>query len=960
MLALKPKAFAVLHYLVEHAGQLVTKEALLAACWPETAVGDGVLKVCIAELRKALGESAQTPQCITTVHRRGYRFVAPVTRADPSEVAPPGASAYQTDFPSPSYPVATPPLPGLLIERDAVLQALHTALQQACHGERQIVFVTGEAGIGKTVVVEAFVAQEASAGLLWVGRGQCVEQYGTGEPYLPVLEALGQLCRAPEGARVIALLRQQAPTWLVQMPWLLTPADRERLQYELQGATRERMLRELAEVLDTLTAETPLILVLEDLHWSDYATLDLLALLARRRTPARLLVLGTYRAVEVIVHDHPLRRVAQDLQRQGYARESPLTLLSEVAVVAYLAARFPEHRFPAALAAWLHQHTEGLPLFLITVVQALTEQGLLFQQAEHWMLRPGWEVHEVDVPEGLRPLLEQRLENVPVELQQVLEVASVVGVEFAAAAVAAGLGAELAQTEEQCEALVHHHMFQSGGLIPWPDGTMTVRYAFAHALYQQIAYTRLSMARRVRLHRRIGERLEQAYAPLARENAAELAEHFVRGQDTPRALQYLQQAAETAAQRYAPHAVISPLTRAMALLATLPETPQRTQQELDLQIALGSALIATKGRAAPEVEQTYTRARALCTQVGETPHLFSVLRGLCQFYRNRGELHTARELGEQLYRLAQPAAAVLPRLEAHDTLGYILFFLGEYPAARTHLEQGVALIDSTARQTLVLRDSVVPEVTCLAMAANTLWCLGYPEQARRGIQEMLAQAQALAQPYILAQAQHFAAFLHHRRREMSRVQEHAGILRALAMAQGFPLWVGYSSCWQGWTLAMQGQGKGVMGQMSQGMEAVLATGQLLSRSFCLLLLVEVVAQTGQADEGLCLLAEALVAFEASGRGDLLAEAYRLQGELLLRQEQAAQAEACFQQALAIARRQQARSWELRAAMSLGRLWQRQGRQAEARQLLAEIYDWFTEGFDTADLQEARVLLEALA
>jgi predicted ATPase len=180
------------------------------------------------------------------------------------------------------------------------------------------------------------------------------------------------------------------------------------------------------------------------------------------------------------------------------------------------------------------------------------------------------------------------------------------------------------------------------------------------------------------------------------------------------------------------------------------------------------------------------------------------------------------------------------------------------------------------------------------------------------------------------------------------------------MAQGFPLWVGYSICWQGWTLAMQGQGKGVMGQMSQGMEAVLATGQLLSRSFCLLLLVEVVAQTGQADEGLCLLAEALVAFEASGRGDLLAEAYRLQGELLLRQEQAAQAEACFQQALAIARRQQARSWELRAAMSLGRLWQRQGRQAEARQLLAEIYDWFTEGFDTADLQEARVLLEALA
>ena len=324
-------------------------------------------------------------------------------------------------------------------------------------------------------------------------------------------------------------------------------------------------------------------------------------------------------------------------------------------------------------------------------------------------------------------------------------------------------------------------------------------------------------------------------------------------------------------------------------------------------------------------------------------------------------MSTARKLGEQLYQLAQRAAAPTSRLEAHDALAGILTFLGEYPAARMHCEQGIALTDPTAQRALALRHGEAPGVMCLLHAALTLWCLGYPTQAVQRSQEAMALAQELAHPYSQVLVQHFATWLHHRRREALAVQAQGDALAALATAHGFPLWAAFGTYWQGWALAMQSQSETGLAQIYQGMEAVLATGNTLSRPFCLVLLAEAAEHVGQVAEGLRLLSEALTAFEASRRGDMFTEAYRLKGEFLLRQAtpDTAQAEACFQQALAIARRQQAKSWELRAAMSLSRLWQQQGKQAEARELLTPIYGWFTEGFDTADLQDAKALLEEL-
>src|SRR6266545_2808475 len=305
--ALMPKAFAVLRYLVEHPGRLVTKAELFDAIWPDTYVSDGVLKNCVMELRKALEDEARAPQFIETVYRRGYRLIAPLTTASPVSsskfhVPPPKPT------PNPQHLVPTP------VGREAEIVQLHGWLEKALRGERQVVFVTGEPGIGKTTLAEAFLQQSATDGQLWIGRGQCIEHYGAGEAYLPILEALGRLCRASGGKPVIDLLARHAPTWLVQMPALVRAAELETLQRKVAGATKERMLRELAEAIEALTAERPLVLWLEDLHWGDYSTLDWLALVARRQERARLLVIGTYRPVDVLVREHPLQALKQELQ----------------------------------------------------------------------------------------------------------------------------------------------------------------------------------------------------------------------------------------------------------------------------------------------------------------------------------------------------------------------------------------------------------------------------------------------------------------------------------------------------------------------------------------------------------------------------------------------------------------------------------------------------------------------
>jgi DNA-binding winged helix-turn-helix (wHTH) protein/predicted ATPase len=971
-IALRPKTFAVLRYLIEHPGQLVTKDELLDAVWVGTVVSDTVLKSCIRELRLALADDVQTPQFIATVHRRGYRWVA----ADAAPV--PGSRFHVPGLPATN----TQPHRGTLnvergtylVGRDFELAQLHGWLDKALQGERQLVFVTGEAGIGKTTLVDT-VLQTLDASL-WLGRGQCIEQYGAGEAYMPILEALGRLCREPGGEYLIALLNHYAPTWLVQMPTLLNATELETLQRKVQGVTRERMLREMVEAIDAITAEQPLVLWLEDLHWSDPSTLELLALLARRRETARLLILGTYRPVDVIVSEHPLRTVKQELQLHGQCTELAMRLLSEEAVEEYLGVRFSaevgaQHAAPLQrLAHMIHQRTEGNPLFMVNVVDELLMQGKVDSTTV-----------EISTPAMIRQLIEQHLERLSAEDHHLLEAASVAGMEFSVAAVAGGVEAAVDGVEARCAALERRGQFlQARGTAEWPDGTITTRYGFLHALYQEVTYKRIPVGRRVLLHQRIGERTEAAYGKQATEIAAELAVHFERGRDYQRAVQYLQHAGKNALRRSANQEAVAHLTKGLELLKTLPDTPERNEQELELQVALGGAQILTKGYSAAEVELAYGRARELCQQVKETPQLFWTLWGLWGFYEVRGNSRTSLELAKQLLTLAQGQQDPLLLIEAYHALGENLSILGELVSARTYLEQGIALYDPQQRSSLgsgpVSHQAAV--VSCLRWAALALWPLGYPDQAFERISEALSLAQELSDPFNLALVLDFAANVHQYRREAQTVQENAEAAIALSHEHGFPQLLSHGMVLRGWAMAQQGQTEGGIAQIRQGIGDHRASGAELGRTYWLTLLVETLREGGQGEEALNMLDEALAAIRKKGKDLRDAELYRLKGELTLQQwkeenqkakgkgqraktpNAQAEAEECFLKAIDIARRQSAKSWELRASTSLARLWQQQGKRKEAHKMLAEIYGWFTEGFDTKDLQEAKALLGELS
>ena len=427
-------------------------------------------------------------------------------------------------------------------------------------------------------------------------------------------------------------------------------------------------------------------------------------------------------------------------------------------------------------------------------------------------------------------------------------------------------------------------------------------------------------------------------------------------------LYYYQYAADNALQRFAYREAVKHSTTGIGLLTELPDTPDRARQELTMQLLLGSALTALKGYASADVERAYTRARALCQQVGEVAPLFTVVRGLWVCDLVRAELSRARGLAEQLLSVAQGHDDRGLLLQAHQVVGETVMRLGDFAAAQEHFHHGLALYEPQQHHTQALLYGQDPQVMCLSYLAWNLWLLGHPEQARQRMEEAISRAEALSHPFSLAFALLAANRLHQFRRERQRAHASAEAAITLAAEHGFAQRLALGTIMQGWSLAMQGQEEQGIAQMRQGIAAWEATGAALIRPYCLSLLAEACGTTGQVDEGLRLLDEALAAVRKTGECWWEAELHRLQGELLLRRSEEHQgaAETWFRQALGIARQQQAKAVELRAAMSLSRLWQSQGKRAEAYALLASIYGWFTEGLGTGDLQQAKALLDELS
>jgi predicted ATPase/class 3 adenylate cyclase len=841
-----------------------------------------------------------------------------------------------------------------LVDREQEIGLLQERWAQVKDGLGQVVLLSGDAGIGKSRLVQVLTEQVAAEPQAWLTPCQCspYHQHTALYPMIDLLERVvlrfereessQQKLHKLEGFLVQygLPLAETVPLFAALLSLPLT-ADYAPLTVSPEQQ-KQQTLHALLTVLLRIAAQEPVLFVMEDLHWVDPSTLEFLTLLVDQGPTARILALFTCRPdfsppwtgrshlTQVTLPRLPRRQAAELTDRVAHSKVLPPEVVEQVVA-----------------------KTDGVPLFVEELTKMVLESGLLRERAERYELTGP--LPPLAIPTTLHDSLMARLDRLAA-VKGLAQLGATLGREFAYELLQAVALWDEDTLQRGLQQLVAAEFLYQQGLPPHAT------YRFKHALIQDAAYQSLLRSTRQQYHQRIAQDLEAHFPATAETQPELLAHHYTQAGLTEQAVPYWQRAGQQASDRSAYLEAVQHLTRGLALLATLPETPARAQQEIELRIALGPALMAAKGWAVPEVEQTYARARALCQQLGDTPQLFPTLRGLWRFYQGRGALLAARELGEQLVRLAQREAAPLPRLEAHNALGQTLFQLGEYTTARKHLEQGVALIDPTTQLGQALHQGEASGVRCLVTAARTLWCLGYPVQAVRRSEEALALAQALAHPYSLAMVRYQAAFLHHHRRDVLAVQAQAEALLTLATDQGFPLFVGHGTYLQGWVLTMRGEASAGLAQLRQGLGAILAAGQELSRPFGLVLLAEATGLVGQVEDGLRLVAEALTVLEASGRGDLLAEAYRLQGTLLLHQAvpDAVRAEACFQQALAIARRQQAKSWELRTVLSLSRLWQQQGKTAEAYRLLAEIYGWFTEGFDTADLQEAKSLLDELS
>ena len=561
---LTQKAFSVLTYLVNHAGRLVTHDELLNSVWSRAVVEPQTVKKHIVEVRTALGDRPKNSLFIETLPKRGYRFIAPVSESVPPEPIVSGRAA-----------------PSALVGRGGALEELHETWEHAAGGERQIVFITGEPGIGKSALAEVFRRQAAPAEKsVRIAHGQCVETYGNKEAYGPMLEALGRLCRGPRGEPIVQILFAEAPTWVTQLPALLTHENREMLHREILGATRERMLREFGEALESITAETPLLLVLEDLHWADDSSLDLIATLARRRSPAKFMLLATCRSFELCTPS--VRALISDLLVHQLCRKIELTRLTETEVEEYLAGPSPSSLPPAGLSALVHRHCDGNPLFMVAALEHMRKRGFLINAKGRWQLQIPLAQIEFEVPDDLRHMIEAQLERVSAQEQNALELASVAGASFSASLLSAAAEIEACDLEDRYEELARrHNIIRWVGTQSLPDGSGAERYEFVHALYRQVLYDRQLQGRRARLHRLIGERLATLHAQDIEEVVPELAYHFEQAAEWPRAIEYLQCAADIAGRRYAHQQADSMLTRALELAINLPEAQRmRTEPQL--------------------------------------------------------------------------------------------------------------------------------------------------------------------------------------------------------------------------------------------------------------------------------------------------------------------------------------------------------------------------------------------
>ncbi len=924
-----------------------------------------------------------------------------------------------------------PPLPSSpapFVGREVELAKLDRFLETALAGQGRVVFVTGEAGRGKTALLAEFTRLAmARHHHLLVAGGSCNAYADIGVPYLPFREIIRMLTGDIEAKRAGGDVSREhahrlwhalptvAQTLVEVGPGLLdlfVPGETLALRLEsfaagsINQATwwqrlqtlinrqvssvgeptdirQEDVFEQMTRMLQALARSYPLLLVLDDLQWIDSGSVSLLFHLGRRLTGSRILIVGAYRPEDVALgrltligqtERHPLAPIINEFQRDFGDIHLDLGEAEGRHFVDALVDVEP-NRLDRAFRDMLTQQTDGNPLFTVELLRGLQERGdLVRDETGQWV--QGQTLDWSQLPTRVEAVIAERIERLLPEWQTILTTASIEGEVFTAEAVARVQGVDERTIIERLSGALNkkHRLVRPTSLrYMEPGGQRLSRYRFRHYLFQKYLYTRLDELERSHLHEAVGNTLESLYQahraePEMGDIWLQLARHFEAAGLVSKAVAYLLRAGQRAARMSANEDAIALFSRGLALLETLPASPERAQQELDLQLALGGLLLTIQGWGVTERIQTCERAYELCLQIGGITQLLYTLFLQADVCRAQGKLQESVDLGEQLLNLTHSSQDPLQIALPHWTLGETHFFRGDLILGRKHLEQAIALYDPHKTHPLTALGGVDMKVSCLSWLSWILWVLGYPDQALGQSQEALTLAQELDHPFSLSFVLSFSSCgLRLFRREPQQTHQFLTTLEQIVAANDLVVTQAWTMVCRGWQQILQKQLQEGITQTQAGMAAWQAIGAVSGITVQAIPLIEGYGRSGQVEKGLNQITETLAMINETGERLVEAEIYRLKGELLLEtkenEPQGDLPEDCFQHAIELARRQQAKSWELRATMSLARLWhslRSQSQQAEARQMLVGIYGWFSEGFDTPDLQEAKVLLEELS
>ncbi|MGZ6240996.1 MAG: adenylate/guanylate cyclase domain-containing protein [Candidatus Binataceae bacterium] len=827
------------------------------------------------------------------------------------------------------------------------METLKRALEQARTGHGQIVAAMAEPGVGKSRLFYEFKAVSQSGCMVLETFSV---SHGKASAYLPIIDLLhgylkiagedDQRARRAKVTGNVLTLDRALEDALPYLFALLGLVEGDDPLTQMDGQLRKRRtLEAIKRILLRESINQPLMVIFEDLHWIDEQTQEFLNLLADSIGTAKILLLVNYRPE--YSHQWGSKTYYMQLRLDPLGRESAEKMLS---------ALLGDGAELAPLKRLIIEKTEGTPFFMEETVQVLLDEGSLVRNVTVKLTKP---LAELKIPPTVQAILAARIDRLPSDAKDLLQTLSVIGREFPLSLISAVVRKSDAEINRLLKDL------QQSEFIYEQPAVGDTEYVFKHALTQEVAYNALLVEQRKLLHERAGEVLESMFAGQLDDHLYELARQYSRSDNLTKAVEYLGRAGQLATQHSAHTEGIGLLNSAVELLQRLPVTPERDQSELELHTALAPALMVTKGWGAPETEKVYVRAYELSSRGGIAVQRFSALMGLYALAFAQGKLPAAREWEKQLLSLAEQQQVPALLLEAHHACWSTALSMGELAAAEAHIEKGLASYEPQLHNSDALRYTGHDAAVCArSWGALISWIRGYPGQAIQRNDRALAMARELGDPFTVAFSFNCAAQMHHLLRSGLAAEKQAAEAALAAAAEGgFPVLLAWGLMLEGRALAQQGQVEAGIARIHEGLGASRATGTELWRTYWLSLLAETCGRAGRISEGMTAATEALAVVQRTAEHWFEAELYRLKGELALRQNDSKGARSCFERAIEIARAQDARSLELRATMSLARLLANQGKRDEARAMLAEIYGWFTEGFDTADLKDAKALLD---